>query len=137
MQLSKYLTALLLSVALSACNVTYTASDSVGVSGAQPDDVKLEFAKKVAIRVWDGDLKSNLKTKIPELKDRNLDTLLAIQWVKKVNTNLKDVSTTSSNVFVKCVFKSELPLATGRKAVAICIESIKEEMVEVKATDAI
>lgn len=137
MRSSKYLSALLLTFALSACSLNYTAYESVAISGPQPADIKLEFAKNVALRVWTGDLKSRLKTEIPELKDKNLDTMLGIQWVKKTNTNIKDVTSSSTNVFVKCAFKSKLPPAIGQKAVAICIDNVKQEIEALKAADAI
>ena len=137
MRSSKYLSALLLTFALSACSLNYTAYDSVAISGPQAADIKLEFAKKVALQVWTGDLKSQIKTEIPELKDKNLDTMLGIQWVKSTNTSFKDVSSSSTTVLVKCAFKSTLPSAIGQHAVAICIDNVKQEIEALKSADAI
>ncbi len=113
---------LLILLSLIACSQSTSVEINISVDESLWGDEPMKVGEKIGLRVWDGDLKKNIKLSIPELEKANLDEILGIQWFWG---KLNNVDSEPNKLYIKCIFSSSKHDEFGVRAVEICRDEVK------------
>lgn len=123
---------ILIILLLSSCGVSHKSRVPILIQGEMSVDKKVELAKNIVDKVWNGDFKDVIRSEIPELRSEDLNKMVGIKWSRTDFKSYTGKANPDSKVEVVCmsVFKSA---EVASKITDICKSKV-EEMLAVNAS---
>lgn len=120
---------------------SYSYSHQERVEVRFPDttaDERMDVAKKIAFKLQEGQLVSEIQSQFPELAVSNIEQKLGIQWghtvINKATGNTQDNMQNTQKVYIRCSYTDDKMSELGQKVVDACIQLVTEELAATDAT---